>query len=157
MNQVDFYLISNHVKDGQFKLASRLCNKLHRLQKTALVLVSDDSQANALDEMMWSFSDTSFLPHSILSIDSQTEGNQVQGNEVLIANTQTYIHNAESLTSQKTDVLVNLDSQIPDKHQQFARIAEIVAPDESSKQLARARFKQYRELGYTLETHNIEL
>ena len=35
MKQVDFYLISNRVNQAKFKLASRLANKLQRLDQRA--------------------------------------------------------------------------------------------------------------------------
>lgn len=146
MNQVDFYLLSNQVTDGHFKLTSRLCNKLHRLDKSVLVLVNSDEQANALDEVMWGFSDTSFLPHTLSNNDNHTEHNKI-----VITN------NSGQLAASKADVLVNLQDQIPNEHKHFPRIAEIVAPDEPAKQLARQRFKQYRDFGYQLEMHNIEI
>ena len=54
-----------------------------------------------------------------------------------------------------TDVLMNLTTNIPDAVENFARIIEIVAADDESRQYARQRYRDYRELGCDLETHNI--
>lgn len=66
MKQVDFYLISNQVSDAKLKLASRLTNKLQRLEQRTLIVTNDAPETNELDALMWSFSDTSFVTHETL-------------------------------------------------------------------------------------------
>ena len=146
MKKVDFYLISNRVADARFKLASRLSNKLLRLEKKTLVVTEDQQQCENLSRIMWSFSDTSFVAHERLSIDS------VNCNITISSITEVKI---ESKTD--FDVLINLSNTMPDFNRYFSRIAEIVEFDEPVKTLARQRYKIYQENGFMLDTHPIEL
>lgn len=147
MKQVDFYLISNRVNNARYKLASRLCNKLQRQKQSSLV-VTDNPQATAeLDQVMWSFSDTSFLAHDNFN-------NIEAGALVHIGD-----HNSVSpkILEQQYDVLINLSSGIPIFNHHFARIAEIVNADDESKSAARIRYKSYQGEGFELKMHTIEL
>jgi DNA polymerase-3 subunit chi len=53
------------------------------------------------------------------------------------------------------DLLINLTDEMPPNAASFPRVAELVTSDEESRQTSRKRFKNYRELGVELETHNI--
>jgi DNA polymerase-3 subunit chi len=52
--------------------------------------------------------------------------------------------------------LVNLGQRLPMQLQGYTRIAEIIDADEERRRLGRERFKAYRDLKLTLETHQIE-
>jgi DNA polymerase IIIc chi subunit len=56
----------------------------------------------------------------------------------------------------ETDVLVNMTSRLPPQLERFARIAEIVDADEDRRRLGRERFKSYRDLKLSLETHQLD-
>ncbi len=145
--QVDFYLIGNQVADAKYKLAARLCNKIQRLNKRALVVTGDAKATNKLDQLLWTFSDASFVAHDSLkdrdAISSIHIGEISEvSSEVLQAN---------------YDVLVNLADDAPPFSHQFNRVAEIVEPVASEKAAARRRFKNYRDEGFELKTHDLEL
>ena len=145
MQRIDFYLISNRVSNAKLKLASRLCSKLFKLNKSTLVYTSDANESQLLDDLMWQYSDTSFVPHEIIQPDS----NQLELSLVHISHT--------TQLPKKYDVLINLSGQIPDHHDQFERVAELVANDDQDKHLARQRYKTYQDNNKELNTHNIEL
>lgn len=155
MKQVDFYLISNRVTDARYKLASRLANKLQRMQQSCLIITDDEAATTELDRVMWSFSDSSFLAHD--SVAELTES-LVAGSEpkslIHIGN-----HNSvtRSVLDREHDVLINLSSNIPMFNHHFARIAEIVEADDDAKASARKRYKSYQGEGFELKMHNIEL
>ena len=44
---------------------------------------------------------------------------------------------------------------VPPFFSRFERVVEIVNQDETQRQLARERFKYYRDRGYDLHTHNL--
>lgn len=152
MKQVDFYLISNQVSDAKLKLASRLTNKLQRLEQRTLIVTNDAPETNELDALMWSFSDTSFVTHETLR--SSNEANSSGHCTAQIGD-----HSLVSIEvlEQDFDVLINVSDQIPVFNHHFERIAEIVEPNENAKAGARTRFKQYKNEGFELKTHNIEL
>ncbi|RBP49232.1 DNA polymerase III subunit chi [Arenicella xantha] len=147
MKQVDFYLISNHVNQAKFKLAGRLANKLQRLDKRALIVTESSADTAALDSILWSFSDTSFVAHDKLEEAKPLSAVHIGGqNDV-----------TPTVLERQYDVLINVGTTIPLFSHHFARIAEIVDADDDAKQAARARYKRYQSEGFELKTHTIEL
>jgi len=147
MKQVDFYLISNRVTDARFKLASRLANKLQRMQQSCLIITDDQAATTELDRVMWSFSDCSFLAHD--STNDNASKSLIQIGD----------HNSVTplVLEREHDVLINLSSNIPMFNHHFARIAEIVEANDDAKSAARKRYKSYQSEGFELKMHNIEL
>ena len=147
MKQVDFYLISNHVANAKYKLASRLSNKLQRQDKSTLIITDNEAATTELDSVMWSFSDTSFLAHEKISDNDQTSLTQIGDASQA----------SPKFLEKDYSVLINISSEIPIFNHHFQRIAEIVEQDEQSKIAARVRFKRYQTEGFEIKTHNIEL
>ena len=54
-----------------------------------------------------------------------------------------------------SDVLVNLANDIPAFFSRFNRVAELVAGDDTQREAARARYRFYKDRGYTLNTHKL--
>jgi DNA polymerase IIIc chi subunit len=54
------------------------------------------------------------------------------------------------------DLLVNLAARIPERLDRFARIAEIIDADDQRRRLGRERFKAYREMKLSVETHQLD-
>lgn len=148
MKQVDFYLLENQVTDGPNKFVSHFCNKLLKLEKKTLVVTDTPEQSQHLDQLMWSFSDTSFVAHDRLPATKSP---------------QSIIHIIEapqfsaSLTEDDYHVMINLCHSVPLFSHHFERIVEIIDADESSKAIARQRYKHYQTEGFSLKTHSIEL
>jgi DNA polymerase-3 subunit chi len=106
------------------------------------LLTADAPAALELDELLWTFSQGSFVPHAVYKNPADAESNPV-----LIG------HNEPP--AEYHDVLVSLAPEVPPWFSRFARVAELVAPDEAEKARARERFRFYRERGYPLESHNL--
>ena len=148
MKQVDFYLISNGVPNARYKLASRLANKLQRLEQSALLVTDSPEQTSELDKTMWQFSDTSFLPHDdIADLDSAISNIHIGA----------HLEVSPAVLAKNYNVLINLSLDVPLFSHHFERIAEIVEADDQSKSSARSRYKHYQAEGFELKTHNIEL
>ena len=156
--QVDFYLISNRLRDAKYKLASRLANKLSRLDKKALIITDSKEQTEHLSQIMWSFRDSSFLAHErIDQLENQAEiaKRYKQGlNFVVIGDALSV--SAEILEN-NFSVMINLASEVPIYSHHFERVAEIVESDDSEKKAARTRYKHYQGEGFSIETHSLEL
>jgi len=54
-----------------------------------------------------------------------------------------------------TDVVINLSASPVQDPGRFSRLLEIVPADASQRERSRAKFRHYRELGLSLETHEI--
>ena len=139
MTKVDFYLLGeNHSSREHF--ACRLAEKAWRLGNKVYLLAVDQPAALDLDNLLWTFSQGSFVPHALCAQDED-----VQDHPVLIGHAEppAALH----------DVLISLAPDVPDWFSRFTRIAEVVGASEDDKARGRERF--YRERGYPLEAHNL--
>jgi len=161
MSQVDFYLIENEVMDAQIKLCCRLANKLFKLgDHRVAILCGSAEQATRLDQLMWSYEDTSFLPHQI-------QGNKTIGEAPENRQIDIFVHDASEQQEAPDNafsqygVLVNLTStSIETAHYQpnnSLRIAEVIEKDESARQSARQRYRDYQANGLEIKTHQLKI
>ena len=101
------------------------------------------SEAQRLDELLWTFSDRTFIPHEV------TDNGTASHERVMV------LIGTEGAPVSHRQILVNLTSSLPAEIDSFERIAEIVDVDPENKRLSRERYKAYRERGCALETHNL--
>ena len=141
MTKVDFYLLDGGT-DSREHFACRLADKAWRLGNRVYLLAPDQPAALELDELLWTFSQGSFVPHAVCANDSDAEVHPV-----LIGHSEppAALH----------DVLISLAPEVPTWFSRFARIAELVGAAEEDKARGRERFRYYRERGYPLETHDL--
>lgn len=157
MKQVDFYLISSSVKQARYKLACRLAGKLQKIEKSLLLVTHSSDETKLLDELMWAYSDTSFVAHEIVGEKSS------DGEAAIEAASACTVHIAQqqlvnkSILERNYDVLVNLCDDVPAFNHHFDRIAEIIDADENSKVAGRSRYSHYKTEGFDLQTHNVSL
>jgi DNA polymerase-3 subunit chi len=139
--RVDFYILNTEAAKERWTFACRLAEKAY-LRDLRVVIVSDTLEdARALDDLLWTFNDSSFVPH------------QVYGGEESKDPAAPVQLTAEPSTLPPADLLVNLSARVPEAWERFARIAEIVDADEERRRVGRERFKFYRELKVVLEAH----
>jgi DNA polymerase III subunit chi len=144
MTRVDFYVLEDGTEQARERFACRLVDKAWRLNHTVFVNTASPAEAERLDELMWTFSDGSFLPH-ILDMPGIDAG--------LAAATPVRVGAGEPTF--EAELLVNLDGAVPLFFSRFERVAEIVGGDDTQRALGRERFRFYRDRGYALETHRI--
>ena len=142
--RVDFYVLKSAAAKQRWAFACRLTEKAY-LKDLKIVIVNDTlADAKALDELLWTFNERSFIPHQIC-LDEQS------------VDPATPVHlTVESSALPAADLLVNLAHRLPAQLERYARIAEIIDADEERRRLGRERFKAYRDLKFTLETHQID-
>jgi DNA polymerase III subunit chi len=142
--RVDFYVLKSAAAKQRFTFACRLTEKAY-LRDLKIVIVNDTlADAQALDEMLWTFNERSFIPHKVC----------LDGHSVDPA---TPVHlTLQSSAIPSADLLVNLAHRLPSQFQGYQRIAEIIDADEERRRLGRERFKAYRDQKFALETHQID-
>ena len=142
--RVDFYVLKTAAAKQRWAFACRLTEKAY-LKNLKIVVVSDTlADAQALDELLWTFNERSFVPHKVC-LDEQA------------VDPATPVHLTLGATAiPSADLLINLAQQLPAQFQGYARIAEVIDADEERRRLGRERFKTYRDLKLTLETHQID-
>lgn len=143
--QVDFYLLDRHIPDGRLRAVCRLSQKIYSMGKTVFVRAADPDQARTLDDMMWTFDQSSFVPHGV-----NAESNSVTGLPVVIG------HDT-SPPNHDYNVLISLSDKVPEYFSRYHRVAEFVDNTEQDKAQARDRFRHYRDQGCTLQTHEIQV
>ena len=156
MTQIDFYILSDNSPHSGELFACKLVDKAYHLQHTVYINTPGKPQAEHLDDLLWTFSAGSFLPHALnsQSLDSQSFDSQEPNSQEQSLKSPILIgHTNQSTTFH--DVLINLTQDVPAFFSQFERVAEIVYGDETMRNASRIRYKFYRDRGYMLKTHNL--
>ncbi len=140
--KVDFYILSGGGDSGHTRYTCRLAEKAYKLKHRIYIHVDTSVEAQQLDELLWTFSQGSFVPHECLN------GSEPQSPVVI---------GFGSDAPQDYSLLINLSQQIPGFYHQFERVAEVVADHDSLRQTSREHFRFYRDQGVTPDTHQISL
>jgi len=141
MTQVDFYVLKNAQQTNAELFVCRLAEKAFKKGHAIHVQTNSAEQSERIDKLMWSYNDLSFLPHVKIDDDLQQD---------------TPIHISHSNENASiTDVLINLKSEVPMFFTQFNRVAEIVSADPQQKQLARQRYRHYKNSGIDVTSHDV--
>lgn len=143
MSRVVFYVLSEGAPDAIWRCACRVIEKAFDLGHRVYVRVANAAEAQRLDELLWTFNDRAFIPHQVWD-----------ANEAPHEVVKVLIGEAAAPASHR-DVLVNISGKLPEELTAFTRIAEIVDTDAERKRLSRELYKQYREAGCALDTHNL--
>ena len=142
--RVDFYVLKSSTAKQRWTFACRLTEKAY-LRNLKVVLLSE-SDADALDELLWTFNDRAFVPHE-LRRDSAS----------VPAAGSTPVQLTTDLDSiEAADLLVNLSDRLPARLERFMRIAEIMDGDAERRAKGRERFKTYRDLKLPVQTHQMD-
>ena len=110
-----------------------------------LVVTGDATTLQQLDADLWSLSPTDFVPHCDLAAQAH-----------VVSATPVILTSAIDDTPHR-QVLVNLNQHLPDGFECFERVIEVVTLDAEDRQLARGRWKQYLELGFSIVRHDLAL
>ena len=144
MTRVDFYILDHPTEAARLTLACRLAEKAVQQEHEVLINSGTEADGIRLDEMLWTFSQGSFLPHRMLYGDVTDD----EGEPVLIGCGQVP-------EDGRWDLLINLAPEVPEFFSRFQRVAELVGGDDENKAAGRLRFRYYRDRGYELRTHHV--
>ena len=139
MTRVDFYVLSE--KHGRLDFVSRLTEQIYRQGHRLHIHTTDNSMAERLDSLLWSYRDISFIPH-------EQTADSAASSPVTIGYDQP--------PTACDEVLINLANDVPNFFSRFERVVEIIEAGDSHRQQGRVRYKYYRDRGYELTNHEIE-
>jgi DNA polymerase-3 subunit chi len=139
--RVSFYVLPGREERDRRVLACRLVEKAWHAGHGIYVMLDDADAAREFDELLWQFSDISFVPHALAGDPAALDA------AVRIGTADEDAGGAE--------VLVNLSATLPGEPARFGRIVEVVDADDTRRQRGRERFRAYRERGIIPETHNL--
>ncbi|QOJ24990.1 MAG: DNA polymerase III subunit chi [Gammaproteobacteria bacterium] len=141
MTQVYFYSGASN----KLQTACRLCAKaVQQKSMKVLIYAPDTAMLEQLDELLWTFSPTSFIPHCTIRADSKL----IRATPVILSD--------RIPADLPFDVLLNLDLQQPPSFDQFDRLIEIADTSPEGKQAARARYRFYKEADYPIQHFNLD-
>ena len=114
-----------------------------------IVMVGEKADLKKLNELLWAFSSTDFLPHCFIEEEAAAETPIVLTDDFASSALNDIPH---------ADVMIHLGmrmpADVPALVARFPRIVEVVTVNETERLAGRERFKAYRELGH--ELHNFD-
>ena len=140
MARADFYLIDKpRFREEPLLLVCELARKAFEANIPTLVLARDNAQAEAIDDLMWSFDPDAYLPHQIAGSDEEDEVTPI-----LIL--------APDADSPMRPMVINLRDAAVEGD--FDRVLEVVPADPAARAPLRERWKQYQGRGLELNKHD---
>lgn len=140
--RVSFYVLDGTEPTTRLGYACRLIEKAYKLQNRIHAHAGDASMAKALDTLLWTFRQGSFVPHELLSPDGQPTAPVTIGA-------------AGASAPPDADLLINLAGEVPEFYSRYLRIAEIIDGTPACREAGRVRHRFYREQGLEPETHEV--
>ncbi|MCB1598012.1 MAG: DNA polymerase III subunit chi [Gammaproteobacteria bacterium] len=139
--RVSFYVLAAQEPVARLNYACRLTEKAYKLSQRIHLHTADRSEAEAMDRMLWTFRQGSFVPHERLDPARPPAAPVTIG----------------SGTDEPPDVdlLINLAAEVPAFYQRSARIAEIIDGNAECREAGRNRHRFYRQHSLEPETHQI--
>ena len=143
MTQVDFYLLQLPTAQDRLLFACRLANKAFAQGQQIYLHTDSEAQSEELNQLLWTFRPSSFLPHQRVS-NNQDNSQQ----RVLVGHNNAPAHHRQ--------LMINLASTAPEFFSRFDRLVEIVVQDTDITANSRINYRFYKDRGYPLDTHHIE-
>jgi DNA polymerase-3 subunit chi len=146
MTRIDFH---SNVSD-KLEYACRLTRKIWSATAAGdavrnIVMVGDKADLKKLDELLWTFSATDFLPHCFIEDEAAIDTSIVLTDHFMSPALNQLPH---------ADVLIHLGMRMPQDVPallaRFPRIVEVVTVNEAERLAGRERYKAYRDLGHEL-------
>jgi DNA polymerase-3 subunit chi len=141
MVQVDFHFNAPE----KWPYVCRLLRKGSGQGKRMGVWVSEES-LKSLDQSLWLLNATDFVSHC-LATDSEI---LCKNSSIILGTDWLALKHFSDL-----DIWVNLTPTSPVNFDHVKRLIEVVGPDESDKTSARLRWKQYTQLGFTINRYDL--
>jgi DNA polymerase-3 subunit chi len=150
MARIDFH---SNVSD-KLEYACRLTRKIWSATPEGepvrnIVMVGEKADLQKLNELLWSFSSTDFLPHCFIEDEAAPETPIVLTDDFASSALNNIPH---------ADVMIHLGmrmpADVPALVARFPRIVEVVTVNEAERLAGRERYKAYRDLGH--ELHNFD-
>ena len=139
--KVDFYPLGEPDRRARLVTACRLAEKAYDQGLRVTVRTASAAETAEFDELLWTFSDRSFVPHVVWP----TEPDAAAATPVVVG--------SASLPASHRDVLINLAPDAPADFSAYARVCEVVGGDEDARKAGRHRWRTYRDAGCAPEAH----
>jgi DNA polymerase-3 subunit chi len=139
LTRVGFYIVDSTERDSRLRLALRLTDKAHQRGNRIFIHAASEDEARWLDEQLWAFRPSSFLPHALVTDEPAEQICIGWGQE----------------PRQHDDLLINLQLAVPPFVGRFQRVAELVNQEPERLEALRASWRHYKSRGYAVEEHRL--
>ena len=155
MTKIDFYILADNSINQRHHFACRLAEKAYKLGHQIYFHSDDNAQANALDQLLWSWRTSSFIPHQVEDFTNDTSTDETNS---MVQDSRVQIGFNETLSSatKHCGLMINLAQKVPEFFSRFERVSETVVNEPNITDCIRAHFRFYRDRGYPLQTHNLK-
>lgn len=143
--QIDFYILENQPNMARFPFACKIIEKIYQSQQSSIIICNDLTEAEKLDELLWTFKEDTFIPHLLTSKKSIYDYHQPIEIDV--------VHS--TFNCKNKIVLYLSNSESLSKLTEASRIIEIVSNEQEIKENARKHFRWYQQQAYPIKTHII--
>jgi len=113
-------------------------------QQCIYVNAQSEAQARNLDDLLWTFSQGSFIPHRLV------EAGDAQG-----AIEPVLVGFGDDPKDDNWQLIINLADAVPEFFSRYERMIEIIDANLERRAQGRERYRFYKERGYQPNTHNI--
>ena len=137
MTRIDFY--SN--AEPKLQVACRLVARLVQQQLRVVVFTLDEEISRGFDKLLETYQVPGFGPHYAAHDAPFSE------TAVMIAR--------EDADLAHYQVILNLHADSPPSFSRFERLVELVGSGDDDRQLARSRFRFYRDRGYEINHYDL--
>ena len=142
--QVDFYILADSATAAKSIYACRIADKAFGQGMKVYLRTDTAAECEKLNELLWSFSQGSFVPHAIYDPKNPPATDKYP------------VQIGIAPAPPECEVLISLSESAPPDFAQFSRIAELVANHADDKKHARNRFRFYRQAGIEPNSHDIK-
>lgn len=139
MTSIDFHVLPAQARRQHDVRVCELIERAWQAGHRVYLHCLDDDMATGFDDLLWTFHDTSFVPHALAGSADATQFKVLLG--------------SATEAPESIDTLVNLHPQVPGFFSQFERVVETTGHDDHTRQLARERYRFYKDRGYPLAMH----
>jgi DNA polymerase-3 subunit chi len=135
---VDFHVWPEEARRQHDVRVCELVERAWQAGREVYIHCLDDDMAQSLDDLLWTFHDTSFVPHALAGTPESAHVKVVLG--------------TSAAAPAGMDTLINLHVEVPGFFSQFEQVLETTGHDPHTRQLARERYRFYKDRGYPLNT-----
>lgn len=160
---VSFYVLSDNKAQDILGFVCSLTQTVIEKSELAVVILSDDNvRLAAIDDALWAFDPTSFIPHQIID-ESMTSENTASNTATNLKVISPRVLLSQNLPNGFSGAVINLTAKalvlnsennsqnLNSQKSNPARILELVLPDEQSTALGRQKYQMYKQQGCKLK------
>jgi DNA polymerase-3 subunit chi len=143
MTRIDFYTLVEDSPGDRLLLTCRLVHRAYGEGLRIYIETPDIQTARALDRLLWTYRDDSFLPHGLVG---ETDSDLTR---ILIG--------CGTDPDPAAQVLINLGFEVPGALDRCERLLEPIDRDPAVRAAGRRRYAFYKGRGYALSHHEVRL